>query len=151
MLTVRTKKVLAPAILSSGLLILLMLGATRAATGSSVPSLSAADLHILGITSATDVTSIPDQSLPALSVTRAQAIAVAKAEVGRTDSDVRVLLGTAPRYVGEPDRSVWIVMFNGGVSPFDGPAGVRASPITYGVTGVIVDDQTGQMLSGFMH
>lgn len=150
MLTTKAKRLVAGGVVLGGLLVGLVLGATGAAAGSAVPVLSAADLHMVGITSATDVTSLPDASLPAVPVSRSQAISAALGEVGRTDTDVRVLHGSAPRFPGEPDRSVWIVMFKGGVSPFDGPPGALSGPATYSVTGVIIDDQTGEVLSGFM-
>jgi hypothetical protein len=39
-------------------------------------------------------------------------------------------------------------MFNGGDAPFDGPDG--APPVTYTVTGVLIDATTGDFLRGFM-
>jgi hypothetical protein len=49
------------------------------------------------------------------------------------------------------DQSVWIVVFKGGNAPAGAPGGAQVTfaPIT--LTGVIVDDQTGDVLGMFMH
>jgi hypothetical protein len=101
---------------------------------------------VLLISSAVDVTdstSVRDTTDPA-TVTREQAIAIAQEELGNTSSEVRVLQGLAPQFEGEMNRDVWVILFKGGVSPFDGPVSDDPSPVVYAVTGVLIDAQTGE-------
>jgi hypothetical protein len=124
---------------------------TTVSGASQPPALAPADLPNLGITSASDVTDALAGDVQQTPVDRAGAIAAAEDEVGKTDPNVRVLQGRALVSPKEPDRQVWIVLFAGGVSPFDGPAGGNMGPITFSVTGVIIDAQTGEFIRGFMH
>jgi hypothetical protein len=74
-------------------------------------------------------------------ISKPKAIGLAQDEIGTTDDNVRVLFGQAAQYPGQTQRAVWIVMFNGGTAPFDGPDG--APPVNY-TTGVLIDATTGE-------
>jgi hypothetical protein len=119
------------------------------------PALTTADLARFHITSAVDVTSVADTQISAAAgavapaISRADALAVAQDEAGSKDGNVRVLLAQAPLYPNQPDQPTWVFLFNGGVSPFDGPDG--APPVTFSETGVLVDATTGEFMRGFMH
>jgi hypothetical protein len=81
-------------------------------------------------------------------VSRDQAIAAAEAQLGSLDQSVQVLRGRASKYMDDEIREVWIVVVDGGVSPFGGPPG--AEPVRYDLTGVIIDAKSGEFLRGFM-
>lgn len=85
---------------------------------------------------------------PTAKVTSDQATAVASMYLGRQDQPVQVLHGQAPRIADEAARSVWIVLYAGG-SPEPGAAWGGSPDSVVDYTGVIVDDQTGEVLRGF--
>ncbi len=80
--------------------------AGSSSASSGIPTLSAFDLKVLMITSATDVTSGPDLPGFAPKITRTQAVDIASAEIGRPNSPTRLLEGRAPETAEGPDRTV---------------------------------------------
>lgn len=80
-------------------------------------------------------------------VTRDAAVEVARS-VHALSERVEVYHGRAWRYQGELMRSVWIVVTDGGRSPSWGPPG--GEPLNSAITGVIVDDATGEFVRGFL-
>lgn len=89
-----------------------------------------------------------EPSSPAKSISDAEAVAIAQAETGRTDSSVGVYSAMAHRIYAEPARAAWVVLFHGGEAPRGGPAGAPAVAVE--VTGVIIDASTGEVMSLFM-
>lgn len=131
------------------LLLIIAAGSASALAGPGAPPpLTSAELDRYWITSATDVTSSEPAASQAAAISKEKAIGLAQDEIGTTDDNVRVLFGQAAQYPGQTESAVWIVLFNGGVAPFDGPDG--APPVTYTVTGVLIDATTGDFLRGFM-
>ena len=128
---------------------LAFVGLGPAATAAP-PTLTAADLASFHISDPVDVTVLADKDLPTAAFSRAKAIAAARAEVGEKLPQTVVLHARAPRFLDEPDRSVWVVLFAGGVVPFDGPDGGAGVSSNGRITGVIIDDTTGEFLSGFI-
>lgn len=112
-------------------------------------TLSSWQLDVLHISGATSIADAADAQPASVGVTRANAIVIAAARVGRTDTPVGVLHGRAPRYVSEASRGVWVVLFDGGDAPGDGPS-PGIAPTKMSLTGVIIDDQTGEVLRWFM-
>ena len=131
------------------------LGSTAAAETS--PVISANDLAVFRIHNAVDVTAQPDSAMPDTGVSRAAAITTAQQEVGPGLKEVGVMHAKAAQFVDGAERSVWVVIFSGGVMPFDGPYNAAADAPGVGttrpatVTGVVIDDTTGEFLRGFMH
>ncbi len=82
------------------------------------------------------------------SITDTEAVAIAQAEMGRTDTEVRTYSAMAHRIFAEPARPAWVVLFRGGEAPQGGPAG--APRVEVKVTGVIIDATTGEVMSIFM-
>lgn len=150
MLTTKLRMAVAAGI-SVGIATTVAFGLSAEASSTDVPTLTSAQLQDVGIANAIDVTTATDSSLLSATVTRAAAIAKAQAEIGNNSTDVRVLLASDVSTPGAAPKPVWVVMFRGGVAPFDGPQGAHVGPITYRVTAVVVDDQTGHVLGGFMH
>jgi hypothetical protein len=126
--------------------------AAALAVPPTVPSLTAEQERVLLISDAAEAVAAnpaaPDGTHPA--VTPAAALAIAAAYLGRTGDPARILYGRAPRTSGDPVRQAWVVLFAGGVAPVDGPPGYDGPPPTFSLTGVIVDDQTGEVLRMFM-
>jgi hypothetical protein len=119
------------------------------ATGPSTPSITDEDLAVFGVYEVVDVTS----ATPPVKATLTKSVAVANAreELGVTDSNVRVLFGLVQESVDGRRKPAWIVVFAGGVLPFDGPPGTDTTLLSATrVTGVIVDDATGTVLGGFI-
>ena len=133
---------------AAGCLALFVLAGIVSSSPVNVPMLTGPELQVLAIGDAVDVTTTPDTALPAVAVSRTQAISVAAVEVGQPGAQVRVLRGSTPPLPGQPNRPAWIILFDGAVAPFDGPPG--APTPSFRVTGVIVDAQSGDFLSGFM-
>lgn len=144
------------AIVSASIVVVLLGVADSIATGAMSPStsrmLSTEELTQFRLVDARDVTtaSITEQ----LGVGREEAEAKARDEIGSVtavgDAIPRVLRARASRFVLEPAREVWVVIFSGGTSPFDGPPGAPELP-PYEVTGVIIDAETGEFIRGFMN
>lgn len=116
---------------------------------ADVPMLTDDEFEVLGIQDAVEVTP-GSGAFPAARVRTEVAVAVAYDELGVKGEKVRILHALTPRYVGEEPRTVWVVLFSGGQSPFGGP-GRGSEPTQYRLTGIIVEDQTGEFLGGFMH
>jgi hypothetical protein len=82
-------------------------------------------------------------------VSSSSAAAAADALLARTD-DANVLHGVDLSGASLGPRTVWIVLYKGGVGPpSGGPIG--ATPVVWVVdmTGVVIDDQTGEVLRSF--
>ena len=78
------------------------------------------------------------------------AIAIAADYAGRSPEHVRVLHARAPRTYSDQPQPVWVVLFDGGVSPVGPPIGFEGTLAPFTITGVLVDDQTGEVLRLFM-
>jgi hypothetical protein len=84
----------------------------------------------------------------AVVVSVAKATRIAQDYFGTDELPVGVRHGRAAQFADSPIRSVWIVTFAGGNSmPNVGPSRVPDKPSE--VTGVVVDDETGEVLFGF--
>jgi hypothetical protein len=118
-------------------------GSTTAADALAPDDLAA--LHISGASAL----GLSTSSVPGTQVSPETAIAVAANRVGRSDPPSGLLLAQAPRYVDEPSRQVYIVLYPGGQVPGGGPS-PGIGTVTARITGVIVDAQTGEVLRWFM-
>jgi hypothetical protein len=58
-----------------------------------------------------------------VTVTQAEAAAIAASYLGRSDEPASIHHGLAARTASEAERSVWIVLFEGGEPPAAGPEG----------------------------
>ena len=109
------------------------------------------ELQQFGIADARDVTRDSSHVAPAPAVNSARAVTIAANHIGFHPTNARILHGVVRSPSTQADRSVWVVLFGGGELPVLGPASRPSQPIverTY--TGVIVDDNTGVVLSWFM-
>lgn len=112
--------------------------------------LSANDLDALGLSDVRDLTLAPEGEDPAPGVNRDEAIATAVARVGAREPPLAIMRGRAAKVSGGPLLDVWIVIFEGGTPPNEGPIeNATAPPVT--MTGVVVDATSGQVLWWFMH
>jgi len=118
---------------------------TRPASGAAGPQI---DLVSERIHDAVDVTSAGATTPSGAAISVNRAIALAQAQFSATPRAVYLATGT--QYPNSPERMVFVVIFDGGISPFDGPPEADASPTHYRVTGVILDATTGEFLRGFM-
>jgi len=75
------------------------------------------------------------------------AIRVAQLYLGTVQIPASVRHGQAPQHLNSPVRSVWIVTFDGIAMPMVGPSMEPGGSVV--VTGVIVDDETGDVLRAF--
>ena len=151
MYLLRLRTVVPTAVIATLVAIFGIVGLTKGTT-PALPPASISDLQLaeLRITNPVEVPDVDVNATPGgATITRAQAIAIATARVGRTDSPSGVYRASAPRYMDEPNREVWVVLFNGGDAPFDGPS-PGIGPMKMRLTGVIIDDQTGEVLRWFM-
>ena len=114
------------------------------------PVLGGASLKLLMLDSATDVTAKPDMTSMHPLVSRRQAIATAVDYLGASGGPVQVLQGMAPRIAAESARSVWIIVFKANRPRVAGPVGDEVS-IPVSVAGILIDDQTGEVLRGFTY
>lgn len=80
-------------------------------------------------------------------VSVAQATRVAQDYFATDEVPAGVRHARAAQFADSPVRSVWIVTFAGGTMPNVGPSMVPDLPPV--VTGVVVDDQTGEVLRAF--
>jgi hypothetical protein len=85
----------------------------------------------------------------ATAVSSDQALSIASAYANGSGAPAAVVHGAASRTPADPTRSVWIALYPGGPEPAGGPAGYAGPPPVVDVTGVIVDDQTGEVLRWF--
>ncbi len=118
--------------------------ATRGATPG--PVVTAADAELVQV----ELTAQRDSG--AIDSTRAVAAARDFLPVMR-DRATTVLTGRASAYPGGETRDVWVVVVDGGRPPSLGPVGNDGSTATSGasrLTGVLVDQLTGEVLRGFV-
>lgn len=110
------------------------------ATNAAVPSLSQTDLAAFAIT--------VDNPTSAATVSSQTAARTAAAFLGIDQQALEILHVSATMAVGEPGDSSWVVIFAGGPTPPGGPPGTEATPVVE-YTGVVVSDQTGEVLRYF--
>lgn len=138
--------------LITALAVISVLVLTRPSESSPLPPMmSPADMKQFGILRATDLTGAPSDTLPPTVVKYSDAVGIAARATGRSPQDARVLHGSAKPIFGEPARSVWVVLFNNPQIPVLGPAGALRVPAAGRYLGVEIDDQTGEVLTWFMH
>jgi len=112
------------------------------------PFVGALDPSQVMVSAPVDVTNGPNVPGSHPQVGRDEAIKIAADYIGATESPLQLVQALAPRIAAEPPRSVWIVVFKAYGSVYVGPAGQQQlwQPIA---NGVLVDDQTGEVLRGF--
>jgi hypothetical protein len=96
------------------------------------------------------VTQLSSDQIAPSAVSRETAIDLARKEFDGTTEAYRVYRATSRQYLNSPDRDVWVVVFPGGQSPFDGPMGATNGHTTMTLTGIIIDAESGEFLRGFM-
>jgi hypothetical protein len=85
--------------------------------------------------------------LPSTRVTESDAVAIAADWLGRPDPPAITRHGYGQRTISEAVRPVWIIVYAGGEAPpFQLPGALET---TVDFTGVIVDDQSGEVLRAF--
>lgn len=129
---------------------LLLVGVNAATTRAvlpTAPTISPQDLAWYMVTDAVDASNAA--SVVSSPVDASAAASIARGVLARPDTNVTILQARAQRIASEPARLAWVVLFNGGNAPHGGPAGATQFPVH--MTGVIIDAQTGSLMSVFMH
>ena len=135
------------AMLGGGLLILSVVAATGTLAGTPAPTITQHDLEQLAIVR--DSPSSAKAAPAATGTTSDAAASIAQDFLGRTEAPWQVLHGSASRIEQDADETVWIVVFLGGDPPPGGPMSADAPAVTVDYTGVVIDDQTGEVLRAF--
>jgi hypothetical protein len=73
-------------------------------------------------------------------------VAAAASQLGRSDAPAEVLRGLVRQYADSQPQTAYIVIYTGGDAEGAGPNGTVITPR---LTGVVIDDQTGEFLRGF--
>jgi hypothetical protein len=146
----RTSAALGLTIAALATLSIVALARPSASAAPLPPMMTADELKQFGIVQVADVTDDPSVVAPP-ALPSAQAIDLAAKHLGRSDRNVRLLHGSAKPIYEQPARSVWIVLFTGGNLPVLGPPGASRPVVPIRFTGVELDDQSGEVLTWFMH
>jgi hypothetical protein len=113
--------------------------------------MTAQDLALFRIYAATEVPAGTSETASAgVGISYAQAVGLAEAEWGRSQKDIRVLRAAAVRYLDQPAKDVWVVLFETQYAPLGGPPGSEELPPRPAVAGVLIDSETGEVWGGFI-
>jgi hypothetical protein len=128
----------------------LLIAATTAACDPEPVRISREDLDHLAVTTYTDVTNLGATGGASFTITRQQAINLARDHISAQPIGLRILTARAPLVVGEADHDVWIIVFpaewllprgSGEASP------ASAAPTT--LVAVMVDANTGAIVRSY--
>ncbi len=132
---------------AGGLAVLFTVAVVATMTGASAPDptlLDLADQADLGL----PLEAIPANAPPAR-ITAAVAIAIASKEFATDEDPARTLRALVPPDASTPSRSAYVVVYAGGPALPGGPVelGGKRHPTRY--RGIVIDDQTGEVLRIF--
>ena len=135
--------------LASSAAIAIVLGITVLKSTSAASPTLTIDPNDYGALGIENVQVVLADSTSNSTVSRQEAVDAAAGYLGRPTDASTVLHGTVLITADDP-RGTWIVLFPGGNWPLTGPPGMAPSTHTVTMTGIYVDDKTGEVVGGFM-
>jgi hypothetical protein len=119
-------------------------------------ALSASDIRNARLDTVTEIRD-PSVRLLSVGVTAADALEAAANAVGRKPEEGRAYSAIAAKYFDDDARSVYVIVFSGGLMPVTRPASendIQTESLSQRIariTGVVIDAGTGEFLRGFMY